>query len=255
MKIGIALSGGGARGIAHIGVLKALDEMGIKFSMISGTSAGSIVASLYAYGYRPDDIYELVKDLTIFKSLRLSWTGNGILTLEALKELLKLKIPENNFSALKIPLVVAATEMHQGRIHYFKDGELIPAVMASCSIPAIFTPVDLNGKLYADGGMIDNLPVAPIRPHCDIVVGSHCNQLSPEFDLKSMKAVVERTFLIAISVNTMLSRTLCDVFIDPPAMDRFAVFDIGMAKEIFDAGYHYTKINFMPYDFQKPKKK
>ena len=79
MKLGIVLSGGGARGIAHIGVLKALDEMGVKFSIASGTSSGSIVAALYAYGYKPDEIFEITKNLSIFRSVQPAWTWVGLL--------------------------------------------------------------------------------------------------------------------------------------------------------------------------------
>src|SRR6185369_14830240 len=111
MKIGITLSGGGARGIAHIGVLKALEEMGIQISVMSGTSAGSIVASLYAYGLKPDQIFEQVTQLSLLKSVRPAWTWAGLLTMDGLKELILTNIPENDFSALNIPLTIAATEL------------------------------------------------------------------------------------------------------------------------------------------------
>lgn len=251
-KVGIALSGGGARGIAHIGVLKALEEMGVKISAISGTSAGSIVAALYAYGYKPDQIFELIKNLSIFKSVSLAWTWTGLLTMDGLKEILLKNIPENNFNALKIPLTVAATEIRKGHIHYFNEGELVPAVMSSCSIPAIFNPVSFNGGLFVDGGLFDNLPVRPIREQCDWVIGSHCNQVSPEFDPKNLKVVIERSLLMAIYANTQLSRSMCDVFIEPPRMDRFSTFDINKAQEIFESAYTFTKHNFMPHHFQKP---
>jgi NTE family protein len=251
MKIGLVLSGGGARGVAHIGVLKALDEIGIKFSIASGTSAGSIVASLYSYGYKPDEIFDIIKNLSIFKSVSPAWTWAGLLKMDGLEMLLRKHIPENNFSVLKIPLTIAATEIRKGHIHYFTEGELIPAVVSSCSIPAVFNPVNFNGGLYVDGGLLDNLPVQPIRDKCDFVVGSHCNHISPEFDPKNLKVVIERSLLMAISSNTLVSRQMCDVFIEPTRMDRFSSFDIGKAQEIFDFGYQFTKQNFMPHHFQK----
>lgn len=249
-KVGIALSGGGARGIAHIGVLKALDEIGIKISVISGTSAGSIVASLYAYGFSPDQIFELVKTLSIFKSVRPAWTWSGLLTMDGLKELLLKSIPENDFNALKIPLTVAATEIRKGHIHYFQDGELIPAIVSSCSIPAVFNPVSFSGGLYVDGGVFDNLPAKPIRQKCDVLIGSHCNHFSADFDAKSMKVVIERSLLMAVYANTQLSRQMCDVFIEPPRMDRYGAFEIAKAQEIFEYAYRFTKDNFLPHHFQ-----
>jgi len=251
MKIGLVLSGGGARGVAHIGILKALDEMGIKFSIASGTSAGSIVAALYAYGYKPDEIFDVVKNLSIFKSVSPAWTWAGLLKMDGLELLLRKYIPENNFNTLKIPLTVAATEIRIGRIHYFEEGELIPAIVSSCSIPAVFNPVSFNGGLYVDGGLLDNLPVLPIRDKCDFIVGSHCNHVSSEFDAKSLKVVIERSLLMAVSANTQVSRQMCDVFIEPPRMDRFSSFDIGKAQEIFDFGYQFTKQNYMPHHFTK----
>ena len=251
MKLGIVLSGGGARGVAHIGVLKALDEMGVKFSVASGTSAGSIVAALYSYGYKPDEIFEITKNLSIFRSVSPAWTWTGLLKMDGLETLLHKHIPENNFSSLKIPLTVAATEIRKGTISYFTEGELVPAIVASCSIPAIFNPVQHHGGLYVDGGILDNLPVLPIRDKCDFVVGSHCNHINSEFDAKSLKVMVERSLLMAISANTQVSRQMCDVVIEPIHMDRYSSLAVGKAKEIFEYGYEFTKKNFMPHHFQK----
>src|SRR5579859_6630458 len=154
MKIGIALSGGGARGIAHIGVLKALEEMGVEISVMSGTSAGSIVASLYAYGLTPDQILEQVRQLSLLKSVRPAWSWAGLLTMSGLKELIIKNVPENNFQSLRIPLTIAATEIRKGEVTYFSSGELASAVVASCSIPAVFNPAAVNGSLYVDGGLL-----------------------------------------------------------------------------------------------------
>jgi len=251
MKIGIALSGGGARGIAHIGVLKALEEMGVHIDVVAGTSAGSIVGALYAYGYSPDKIFDIVKQLSIFKSVRPAWTWSGLLTMDGLNELLLKHIPENNFSVLKKPLTVAATEIRKGHIAYFTEGELVPAIVCSCSIPAVFNPVQHNGGLYVDGGLFDNLPAKPLKTQCDLVIGSHCNHIGTEFDPKNLKNVIERSLLLAINANTQLSRSLCDVVIEPPRMDRYSSFEIGKAQEIFELGYHFTRSNFLPHHFDK----
>lgn len=253
MKRGLVLSGGGARGIAHVGVLKALDEMEVKFHRISGTSAGAIVGALYACGYKPDHIFELVKNLSIFKSVRPAFAWTGLLTMDGLKDLLLKSIPENDFARLKIPLTVAATDIRKGQIRYFSEGELVPAIVSSCSIPAIFNPVSLEGNLYVDGGLLDNLPVKPIRSECDFIVASHCNHISPDFDVKNIKLVVERSLLISIYANTEVSRGLCDVFIEPPRMDRFSSLDLSKAQEIFEFSYRFTKQNFLPHHFEKSK--
>lgn len=251
MKIGLALSGGGARGIAHIGVIKALEELNIRPDVISGTSAGSIVGALYAAGMKPDTILEVASHLSIFKSVKIAWAWSGLLKMEGLQALLTRHIPENTFESLKIPLTVAATEIRLGAIQYFSSGELAPAVISSCSIPGVFDPVHFNDHLYVDGGLLDNLPARPIRDKCDFLIGSHCNHLASEYNEHSLKSTIERSMLITISANTTASRMLCDLVIEPPNLARFSVFEMGKAQEIYDTAYKYTKENFLPHHFQK----
>jgi len=251
MRTGIVLSGGGARGVAHLGILKALDELGVTFDCISGTSIGALVGALYAHGLKPDRILELVKSVGLFNSVRPAWARTGLLNMDGIKELLHKYIPVNNFNNLAIPLTVAATDIRRGQIHYFSEGELIQTVVASCSIPALFNPVSLNGNLYVDGGLVDNLPVKPIRKLCDFIIGSHCNHISNDVDVTNIKLVIERSLLVAIHSNTEISRGMCDVFIEPPRMDRFSSMDLSKAQEIFDFSYRFTKQNFLPHHFQK----
>lgn len=251
MKIGLALSGGGARGIAHIGVIKAMEEHGVKPDVLSGTSAGSIVAVLYANGMKPDEIFDVVSHLSIFRSVKMAWAWSGLLKMEGLQALLTKHIPDNTFESLKIPLTVAATDIRLGEIRYFSSGELAPAVISSCSIPGIFDPVNFDGHRYVDGGLLDNLPTRPIRDKCDFLIGSHCNHLTADYDEHSLRAVIERSMLITVSANTTASRALCDLVIEPPFMARFTVFEMARAREIYDAGYKYTKENYLPHHFQK----
>ena len=248
-KIGLALSGGGARGISHLGVIQALEEFGVKPNVLSGTSAGSIVASLYSYGYKPKQILDIIQKVSVFKSVKPAWTWIGLLSLDGLRDVLKANMPENSFSSLKLPTTIAATDLRKGTIEYFSQGELIPAIMASCCIPAVFAPVSFNGNLYVDGGVLDNLPVRPIRSACDFVIGVHCNPVSPNFDPKNLKSVVERSLLMAINASMLSSKALCDVFIEPAGLHNITGFEIGKAQDIFDIGYEYTKKNFSVNNF------
>jgi NTE family protein len=249
MKTGLVLSGGGARGISHLGVLKALDEKGIKFDYLAGTSAGAITGALYSYGYKPAEILEMVLKTSFFKSLHLAWTWKGLLSIEGLEKVLLKYIPINSFDALKIPLVVAATDIKRGQIEYFSRGELIPTLLATSCVPAVFDPYRYNGVLYIDGGVLDNLPVKAIHDKCDFIIGSHCNFITAEFDVKNLRSVVERTLLMAINGNTNISKSLCHVLIEPPQIGKFSGFDLGKAQEIFDLAYQYTKENFQPEQF------
>jgi NTE family protein len=249
--IGLVLSGGGARGVSHIGVIQALEEMGLKFCQISGTSAGSIIGALYSHGYSPKEMVDIFQQVSIFKSLRPAWTWVGLLKLDGVQTLLSRYLPENSFESLKIPLTVAASDIKKGEIAYFSQGELIPPLLASCSIPAVFHPWQIKDHMYVDGGLLDNLPVGPIREKCEYVIGSHCNLISPSFDATSLKVVIERSLLMAIGANTSINKQMCDLVIEPPGLDKFSAFDIGKAKEIFDIGYKFTKENFGRSTFAK----
>lgn len=249
MKIGLTLSGGGARGISHLGVIQALEEFGIKVHIISGTSAGSIVGALYAFGYDPKEILAIISKVSVFKSVRPSWTMTGLLSMEGLRNVLLANIPEDSFSALNIPLIVAATDLKKANTMYFSSGELVYPIMASCCVPAIFAPVPINGSVFVDGGVLDNLPTKPLRNQCDFLIGVNCNPIGTDFDPKNIKAVVERSLLMAINTNTQISRSLCDVFIEPQELTNVSGFELARAQDIFDIGYRYVKNNFSAKDF------
>lgn len=249
VRIGLVLSGGGARGICHLGVIKALEEFGLRFSCISGTSAGAIVGSLYGYGYSPDEILELIQSTSFFKSVKLAWTWTGLLSFDGLRDVLLKYMPENNFDCLKIPVTLALTDIRKGKIEYVSQGELLTPIQASCSVPAVFKPVQYRGSIYVDGGILDNLPVKAIRDQCDFIIGSHCNFITNEFDVKNFRSVIERSLLMAINANTLVSKTLCDVLIEPPDVGLYSGFDLAKAAEIFEIGYRYTKQNFTPGQF------
>lgn len=249
MKTGIVLSGGGARGISHVGVLKALDEFGVKIDCIAGTSAGSIIGSLYAYGHSPDKIMEIIQTTSFVRAMRPAWSLTGFLTLDGLRDVLRRYMPENSFDALKLPMTIAATDLRKGKAEYFTSGELIPPIMASCCVPAVFSPVEFKGNVYVDGGVLDNLPVKAIESQCDFIIGSHCNYINEHFDIKNIRTVLERSLLMAINGNTTISKNRCDVLIEPPDVGRVSGFEIGKANELFSIGYKHTKENFKPEDF------
>lgn len=253
MKIGMALSGGGARGFAHLGVLKALEEMGVVVSEVSGTSAGAIAGAFYCSGYKPDQILEIVTSTGFLKSVRPAWSWIGLLSLDGFKEVMHKYITEDSFESLKTPLTVAATEIKQGKITYFDSGELISRVIASSTIPALFNPMVLDGHVYVDGGIMDNLPVRPLVGKCDVIIGSHSNPVEQLFDIKSVKEVTERSLLIAINVTSSFSKSHCNIVIEPPDLGKFSTFDLSRGKEIFDIGYHYTKNNYKKIDFELNK--
>lgn len=236
-KIGIALSGGGVRGISHLGVLKALNQRGIFPNRISGSSAGAIAGALYAAGYEPDEILEIILKTNYFKFLRpaISWTG--ILKMETLEELFKKYLPENSFEALRMPLTVAATDVKRAKVVYFSEGELIKPIMASSCIPGMFDPIAIDEHYYLDGGILNNLPVEPLDGICDVVIGVNCNHLPVEHNIKNIKGLIERSVIMSMNYNVYSRKDKCDFFIEPKGLAKFGVFDIKKAREIFQSGY------------------
>ncbi|MBS9524649.1 patatin-like phospholipase family protein [Litoribacter ruber] len=236
-KIGIALSGGGARGVSHLGVLKALNEKGIFPNRVSGTSAGAIVGSMYCEGYTPDAIFDIIVQTKYFKFLRPAVSLVGILKMEILEKLFSQYLEHNDFSKLKIPLTIAATDICRGKAVYFSEGEIIRAIMASSCIPGMFDPILIDGEYYVDGGVLNNLPVEPLDGVCDVIIGVNCNHLPEQPNIKNIKTLIERTVIMSMNFNSYSRKEKCDYFIEPTEMARFGAFDIKRAKDIFTAGY------------------
>ncbi|MBC5991634.1 patatin-like phospholipase family protein [Pontibacter cellulosilyticus] len=241
MRIGLALSGGGARGIAHLGVLKAFDELGIKISMISGVSSGAIAGVLYAAGYTPDQILKLIKELSVFKIVRPAFGKAGFLHLEEVEKLYINHLgPHIRFEDLKIPVVVSATEMNEGVTAYFSSGELIKPLLASSAVPILYQPILYQGKVLNDGGLLNNMPVDPLHKNCDIKIGVHVNPINHQAKITNIRSMIERTLLLAINNNVKLRMPLCDLLIEPPELKYYRLTNFRKADEIFDIGYRYT---------------
>ena len=240
-EIGISLSGGGSRGIVHIGILKAIDEAGIKIKMVTGTSAGAIVGLLYCSGYSPDSIMEIIRETKLIKYVRPAISFSGLLKLESIVGVFKKYINNNSFEALNIPLVVAATNVKKGTSSLLSEGDLIQSVLASCAVPVIFQPINIDDELYIDGGVLNNLPIEPLMDNCDIIIGSNCNPISENYEPGNMRSLLERSLLMAISVNTVAKKEHCHVFLEQDGLKGYGGFDFSKSNEIYNIGYEYGK--------------
>ncbi len=240
IKVGIALSGGGIRGISHLGVLKALGEAGIVPTKVSGTSAGAIVGAMFCQGYQPEEILKIIVETNYFKFMRPAISWNGILKMDSIGELYKVYLPHNDFAQLQIPLAVAATDIQRGKVVYFDEGELIKPIMASSSIPGMFAPIVIDKKHLVDGGVLNNLPVEPLEGICDFVIGVNCNHLPEESNISNMKKLIERAVIMSMNYNVYSRKAKCDYFIEAPGLGKYGVFDIKKGSELFQAGYDQT---------------
>lgn len=250
--IGLTLSGGGMRGIAHIAVLKALEEYDLKPQIISGTSAGSIVAAFYSLGKTPDEMMTIVKETTFFSRSYLKLSKNGIFSSKFILKLMTDYFPENDFKVLKIPVYVAATEMTHGIVEFFSEGELFTPLLASSSVPFVLPPVRIGDKIYVDGGVLDNLPTEPIVDKCDFLIASHVNSLSyDKLEKMSLMKEFDRILHLAIAKSVYAKADTCDIFLDPPKMTKFSLFNKKNLDSMFDEVYLYTCRKLEEKGYQK----
>ncbi len=240
MRVGLALSGGGARGLAHFGVLKALEELGVEVHEIAGTSAGAIAGAFYANGYSPEEAMKHVSSTSLFKVVWPAFSWRGLFNISKAEEVFRKYFENDSFENTRMPFRVVATNLNSGQREVFSEGPLVRPMMASCCLPFIFDPVEINGQLYVDGGIVNNLPAEVLKETCDIVIGVNVVPVIHDDDLSGMKKMIERISMVAISANVNSSRKQCDVLIEPRELRSFGTFDLKQAQGIFDIGYEST---------------
>lgn len=236
-KFGIALSGGGARGIVHLGVLEALHKYGIRPEIISGASMGALIGVFYAAGFEPLQILDLVKSNKMVKMFKWQVPSGGLIDLKKVLSLLEDNIENDDFSSLKKPFYCSVVNLNSGHSEIKNEGKLFQWVLASASIPIIFEPQIIDGITYVDGGLLNNLPVDSIRDQCRILIGVHVNHNGTEDAISGIKAIAERTFRLVMSQNVRESLAKCDFVIDPPETRKYNTFDFKKADEIFKIGF------------------
>lgn len=239
MKIGLALSGGGARGFVHVGVLQALTESGIQLHGIAGTSAGAIIGSLYTAGYSASEIMEIAPEQSLMKMINLRLPKRGFASHRFLRKKLEKYLPGNSFEGLKMPFSVVVANLNSGQPEIFTSGPLIDLVVASCSIPILFNPVHIDGKTYVDGGLLMNLPASPLRKDYDIVIGVNLVPRIPVEDkeLSSVFAIGSRSFDLAALNNIKPELSQCDLVIEPSEVSKLSRFSMSSIKRMYDIGY------------------
>jgi NTE family protein len=241
-NLGYALGGGGSRGFAHLGVLTALDESGLKPHIIVGTSAGALAGVFYADGFHPEEILELFRKKEFLQLAELSIPNAGFLKTTGLYNLLKYNLRAKTFEKLKIPFISVATDWVRGRTVTFSEGDnLIESVVASCSVPIIFQPQYIDDVAYVDGGVFKNLPVSLIRKECKYVVGVNVSKIAPLTGLANIRKMSERTFRMMANSNTLIDRDLCDILIEPRGISNLAMFDLRNIEQVGKIGYLAAK--------------
>lgn len=235
-RVGLALGGGFARGLAHIGVLKVLEENGVQVSCLAGTSIGSIIGGAYASGVPLEEIAAVARRVR-WKDFG-GWTLSrmGLASNQRLEALVRRVFRATRFEDLKMPMAVVATDLLAGRPVVFTTGELGIAIRASCAYPGLFLPIAYDGSLLVDGGLVSEVPAAVAkRLGADIVIGVALQNLSLGEEPKSVVDVLGRSFSIAQQAAEPIWRQDADLVVEP-TVSQFNWDDFGRADELMAAG-------------------
>jgi len=245
-KIGVALSGGGSKGLAHAGVLKYLDEIDCQPEIMSGSSAGSIVASLYSYGIRPHEILDFFQSIYFFNWKHFTLTKPGFIDSNAFKSYFTKIFGEATLKELKIRTLITATDMVTGQLNVFdKDTKIAEAILASSSFPGVMSPFEIDGNLYSDGGILNHFPTDLLRDKCETLIGVYVSPIQSitHKDLNSIKAVTARAFDLLSAKSNISKFEHCDWLIESNELCQYNTFETNKQrmKEIFTIGYETAK--------------
>ncbi|WP_431126893.1 patatin-like phospholipase family protein [Flagellimonas flava] len=240
-SVGLVLSGGGIRGMAHIGLLKAMGEKGVQAQLVAGSSVGALVGALYANGNSIDEMLQFFKETPLFKYDFFAINKPGFIDTERYFKIFKGYFPEDSFEALRIPLFVVATDLLKGEEKVFSTGELIRPLLASAALPPVFSPIEIEKTFYADGGVMNNFPKEYVDDKADFIIGSNVS-IADEID----KRAIRNSILLAGRVTGLMiyassHRKLleCDISIEPKELEGIGVLDKKGIEKAFNIGYEH----------------
>lgn len=237
VDIGLALSGGSAVGIAHIGALRALREKKVRISHVSGTSAGSVVAACLAFGIDEERMIEAAKRLSWSNISDFGYSRFGLNSNRPVGRLVEELIGDVLIEDAPIPLAIVAADIDTGEKVIFRKGRLSDAVRASTCIPGFFVPVELDGRRLVDGGIVENLPLSPLRRMgADIRVGVDLGYWRTLHPTKNILDVITNSYSILVR-NQKDPSPRGDGVIVRPHLESYTLSDFDKADGLMDAGY------------------
>jgi NTE family protein len=245
-KIALVLGGGAARGFAHVGVIRALEQEKIPIDMIIGTSVGSLIGAIYANDQNCFDLewtaFALEKDTLFDYGILNAFTGMGMAKGEKLEEFVRSKIATRNIENMKLPFAAVATDLNRGTRVVLDSGSVAKAVHASCAIPGVFEPVNHQGRLLVDGGVVDNIPIAVAREKgADIVIAVDISENVTNFNITNLVDVMLQAVNIMSSENALQKKKEADVLITP-AVGNVGMLDFSQKKRCMQAGIDATQL-------------
>lgn len=242
-SLGLCLSGGGALGYAHIGVIQALEDHGIYPTHIVGSSMGAIIGTLYSAGYSPKDMLQLIKDDKLYKitklmTFRLSFLKSGLSTHEMLRSLIHDLIPHNSFEQLKKKMQICVVNLNKAEWEIIGSGnELDKWVAASASIPGVFETIKDGETYYVDGGLLNNMPAQGIEDFCQVIIGVDVIPHKVPAQLKKPIDTLAFAVRAVQHQNSKEGRDLCRFIIEPQAIEEFHEFSFEAYQAIYQHGY------------------
>lgn len=255
-KIGLALSGGGTKGFAYIGAQKAFEELGLKFDAICGTSTGSLFGAFMAHGYSSAEMQKIANSLDK-KDIKLNVIPFAPSKTDGIQKIITANIGDININQLKTPFCAVAVNMKNGEEVHFRNGNLAKCVAGSCAVPIIFSPVEYDGKVLADGGLLNNIPSNAARlMGCDYVVAIDLssNRGNGTDSLKLFDQAVS-AISIMIKSNSIKGKVSADILLSPN-LKRFKSSKLEGTEQMIEEGYKsvYAQKNELLYLFKKAKK-
>jgi NTE family protein len=241
--VGLVLSGGGALGYAHIGAIQALEEHGIMPTVISGSSMGAIIGSLYSAGYTPQEMLKIVQKDKLYRinklvTLQSALTTTGMSSHEALRKILHELIPHDSFDSLEYDFTACVSNLDKGQKEYISSGNnLVDYIVASASIPGIFETKKIGGVTYVDGGVLDNMPTAAIQEKCDYLIGVDVIPFVKEIKKNNSVDVLLWSIRLIQHNNSQLGRSMCDWLIESYALIEYHELNFEHYLEIYQFGY------------------
>ena len=244
-KVGIAFGGGGTKGVAHLGVLKAFEENGIEFDEVAGTSVGSIVASCYAFGLSSDEMFEKAKQIKTsdIRNSRLFFVPSKT---DGIENFLKNAIGDAHFEDMKKPLTVVAVDLKSAKEIHITTGNVIKAVAGSCAVPGVFNPVEFGDYRLADGGLQNTIPADVLRKNgCKYVISIDCNPTRGQ-GTESTKLVdtLFASIRIMMKSNAVKGKLYSDICIEVDT-SKYKSTSLEGLQEMYDAGYN-AGLKFAP---------
>ena len=207
-RVGVSLAGGGAKGVAYIPFLRALEELEVDIAAISGSSIGAAIGGLYAAGLGPAELAGVLDSFRpghLHEVFRINWHGHGLISGKSVRKFLETTLPVERFDQTRIPLKVVATDYWRREQVVFDSGSLVDAIQASTAVPAVFEPVVLDGRVLVDGSIKNTLPYELLRDECDFLIGLDVSNRAKDpdrTDLPRTLVMVLNTFRILTDSNT-----------------------------------------------------